>query len=74
MSEQIWETLKVQYCQHVDEKVSLQAQLVYPAEFLPDHPGRVVAHRCSHGMTCNLDGRPSCVWAGTNPAFDPFKG
>ncbi len=74
MSEQIWETLNVQYCQHVDEIVSLQAQVVYPAEFLPDQPGRVVAHRCSHGMTCNLDGRPSCVWAGTNPAFDPFKG
>ncbi len=73
MSEKIWETLKVQYCQHVNENVSLQAQVVYPAEFLPDQPGRVLAHRCSHGSACNLDDKPSCVWAGTNPCFDPFK-
>jgi len=73
MTEKTWETLKVQYCQHVDQKVGLQAQLVYPPEHLPDQPGRILAHRCSHGSACNLDGRPSCIWAGTNPAFDPFK-
>ena len=73
MTEKTWETLKIQYCQHVDTKVALQAQLVYPPEHLPDQPPRVMAHRCSHGVTCNLDGRPSCVWAGTNPNFDPFK-
>ncbi len=73
MSEKIWETLKVQYCQHVDENVRLQAQVVYPAEFLPDQAGRILAHRCSHGTTCRLDNRPACIWAGTNPSFDPFK-
>lgn len=73
MSEMIWETLKVQYCQHVNEKVSLQAQVVYPAEFLPDQSGRILAHRCSHGMSCNLDSRPSCIWAGTNPSYDPYR-
>jgi hypothetical protein len=38
---------------------------------LPDEP-RVLAHRCSYSLYCNLDGRPSCLWAGTNPAVDPF--
>ncbi len=74
MSEKTWETLKVQYCPQVDDKVSLPAQVVYPAEFLPDQPGRVLAPRCSHGSACNLDNRPSCVWAGTNPGHDPFQG
>lgn len=74
MSEKIWETQKVQYCQHVNEQVSLQVQVVYPADFLPDQPGRILARRCSHGSACNLDNKPSCVWAGTNPSFDPFKG
>jgi hypothetical protein len=73
MSEKIWETLKVQYCEHVDQTVRLQAQLVYPSEHLPDQPRRLLAHRCSHGFTCNLDGRPACVWAGTNPGYDPFR-
>jgi hypothetical protein len=67
-----WETVKQQYCHHVCEDVCLEAEVVYPAEWLPDQPPRVLARRCSHGMMCNLDGRPSCVWAGTNPAYDPF--
>ncbi len=50
MTEKTWETLKVQYCQHVDQKVGLQAQVVYPPEHLPDQPGRILAHRCSHGF------------------------
>jgi hypothetical protein len=73
MSEKTWETLKVQYCQHVDQKVGLQAQVVYPPDIMPDQPPRILSHRCTHGFACNLDGRPSCIWAGTNPTFDPFK-
>ena len=73
MTKKTWDTLKVQYCQHVDQRVGLQVQVVYPPEHLPDQPGRILAHRCSHGFACNLDGRPSCIWAGTNPAIDPFK-
>ena len=73
MAQKTWETLKVQYCQHVNQEVSLEAQAVYPADHLPDQPPRITAHRCSHAFACNLDGRPSCVWAGSNPAFDPFK-
>jgi hypothetical protein len=72
MAEVVWETIKVQYCHHVDQRVGLQAKTVFPADFLPDQQERVLAHRCSHGFACNLDGRPSCVWAGTNPVIDPF--
>jgi hypothetical protein len=72
MSVKTWQPIKVCYCQHVGSEVALEAELIYPAEWLPDQNPRVNAHRCSRGMTCNLDGRPSCIWAGTNPAIDPF--
>jgi len=72
MAVKVWETIKVQYCHHVSQEVGLEAEVIYPADFLPDLP-RVVCHRCSQAFTCNLDGRPACMWAGTNPAFDPFQ-
>jgi hypothetical protein len=68
-----WESIKVHYCERVKADVTLDAQVIYPADFLPDQPPQVVGHRCSHAYTCNLDGRPSCIWAGTNPAYDPFS-
>lgn len=73
MATKVWESIKVRYCEHVKDNVNLDAQVVYPAEWMPDQPPQVVAHRCSHAFSCNLDNRPSCIWAGTNPAFDPFK-
>lgn len=73
MAEKTWEVVKVRYCHHVKEDVGLEAQVVYPAEWLPDQPPRILGHRCSEAMMCNQDGRPSCIWAGTNPAVDPFK-
>ena len=73
MAEKTLQNIKVQYCHHANAQVALQAELVYPADWLPDQPPRVLAHRCSHGLACNLDGRASCVWAGTNPAFDPSR-
>ncbi len=72
MAEKTWQTLKVQYCHHVDEEVGLEVEVVFPPEILPDQSPRIFAHRCSHGLACNLDGRPSCIWAGTNPVYDPF--
>ena len=59
MSEKSWEVVKVRYCHHVKEEVGLEAQVVYPAEWLPDQPPRVFGHRCSEAMMCNQDGRPS---------------
>jgi hypothetical protein len=72
MSEKTWEVISVRYCRHVDTQVGLEAEVVYPAEFMPDQPPRVYAHRCSHAFSCSLDGRQSCMWAGTNPLIDPF--
>ena len=68
-----WETIKIRQCSHVQKEVGLEAEVIYPAEFLPALAPRVVAHRCSHAYACNLDNRGSCVWAGTNPSYDPFK-
>jgi hypothetical protein len=68
-----WEIVKVRYCDHVGEDVSLEAETVYPADFMPDQPARVLAHRCSMGIHCMLMNKPSCMWAGSNPAFDPFQ-
>jgi hypothetical protein len=72
MAVRTWQTIKVMYCHHVKQEVGLEAQVVYPADILPDQPPRVTARRCSFAFSCNLDNRPSCVWAGTNPSFDPF--
>jgi hypothetical protein len=72
MATKTWEALKTCYCQHVGQEVALEAELVYPAEWQPDQGPRLLAHRCSQGLLCNLDGRPSCLWAGTNPSIDPF--
>lgn len=73
MAVRTWQTIKVRYCHHVDSEVGMEAELVYPAEWMPDQQPRVVAHRCSRAIACNLDGRASCVWAGTNPNYDPFS-
>ena len=72
MAVKVWQPIKIAYCQHVGAEVALEAELIYPAEWLPEQQPRVHAHRCSCGIDCNLDGRPSCVWAGTNPLIDPF--
>ena len=73
LAEKIWHVVKVRHCHHVDKEVDLETEILIPADYLPDFAPRVIAHRCSHAIACNLDGRPSCVWAGTNPAYDPFK-
>lgn len=72
MSVKVWQPIKVIFCQHVGAEVALEAELIYPSEWLPEQQPRVHAHRCSSGLECNLDGRPGCVWAGTNPVIDPF--
>jgi hypothetical protein len=73
MSEKVWQPIKVCFCEHIGEEVAFEAEMVYPADLLPDQAPRVLAHRCSQGLACNQDGRPSCIWAGTNPMVDPFK-
>jgi hypothetical protein len=72
MSHVIWEPIKCAVCGRIGQQVLLEAQLVYPADHLPDQPPRVLAHRCSQGLACNGLDRPGCVWAGTLPGYDPF--
>jgi hypothetical protein len=72
MAQEVWQELRRQRCDRIDEVVALECRLVYPAQFLPDQPPRVLAHRCSKGLECNADDRPSCMWAGTLPGHDPF--
>lgn len=72
MVEKTWKTIQVCYCHRAGQMVGLEAEVIYPAEWLPDIP-RLISHRCSQGLGCNLDERATCMWAGTNPAFDPFK-
>jgi hypothetical protein len=72
MAEQAWEVSKVCFCEHVKQDVALEAEILYPLDFLPDPP-RVLSHRCSLGMQCNQFAGPACVWAGTNPDYDPFR-
>lgn len=67
-----WEPVKIRYCDHAGKEVALEIEAVYPADILPDQPPRVMAHRCSHGYLCSLYKQAACVWAGTNPDYDPF--
>lgn len=72
MAHKTWQAIKVRYCEHAEANVALEAEVIYPADWMPDQPPRITAHRCSRAIACNLDERASCVWAGTNPAYDPF--
>ncbi|MEJ2011109.1 MAG: hypothetical protein P8X64_02665 [Anaerolineales bacterium] len=69
-----WKSIKAQRCERIGEQVALEARVVYPAEFLPDQPPRILAHRCSKGLECNQMDSATCVWAGTLPGYDPFAG
>ena len=72
MAHKTWEVTKVCFCEHVDREVALEAEMVYPIDYLPDPP-RVLALRCSHGVYCNQMQQAACKWAGTNPDVDPFR-
>jgi hypothetical protein len=73
MAEKTWEVISIRYCDHIHEQVGLEAEIVYPADHLPDLEERILAHRCTRSLSCNLEDRGSCTWAGTNPAIDPFS-
>jgi hypothetical protein len=70
MAEKHWEVVKVCYCERAGHQVAFEAEIVYPADFLPDPP-RLVARRCSSAEECNLVDKPSCIWCGTNPNYQP---
>lgn len=70
MAEKAWQVNRVFYCDRVQQVVTIETELIYPADILPDQP-RVVARRCSNAKECNLYEKPTCVWSGTNPNFEP---
>ena len=73
MADRVWEVSKTCYCNHVDMEVALETHLVFPADFIPDQNPRVLGHRCSQGLHCNQFSQAACIWAGTNPDYDPFQ-
>ncbi|MCA1954592.1 MAG: hypothetical protein LDL12_05505 [Anaerolinea sp.] len=72
MAFKTWQVVKIRYCKNAGQEVSLEAEVIYPAEYLPDMPPQIRAHRCSRAVDCALFKRPTCAWAGTNPGYDPF--
>jgi hypothetical protein len=67
-----WEIVQVRYCDHVGCQVALEADTIFPADHLPDQKPRVIAQRCTQAIRCMVTNKPSCIWAGSNPLFDPF--
>ncbi len=68
-----WVPQRSFYCQHIGQQVQIEDELIFPADILPDQPPQRRARRCSHGLSCNLQDRPACVWAGTNPLYNPLE-
>jgi len=73
MAVKTWKVIKVSYCDRVRQEVALNTEVVYPAEWLPEQPPRVLGHRCSRAVRCNLFNTPVCAWSATNPSYDPFS-
>lgn len=73
MAEKAWETVKTIHCDHVECDVALEVEVVYPSEHLPEQLPRLLARRCSRGVECSLMEKAACIWAGTNPNYDPFE-
>jgi len=73
MAEKVWKPVKVVFCTRIQQEVMQEALVVYPPEHLPGSEPQVLGHRCSEGIMCNTIDKPACMWAGTNPAYDPFS-
>ncbi|MBN1304894.1 MAG: hypothetical protein JXA13_10705 [Anaerolineales bacterium] len=72
MAHKTWEVTKTEYCDHVGHEIDIEAEVVYPAEHLPDQPPRIQAHRCSNALECNLIDKSACIYCGTNPNHNPM--
>lgn len=71
MATKTWEITKIATCERLGREIALEAEVVYPADFLPDSP-RILTHRCSSAKECNLLDKPACAWAATNPDYLPL--
>jgi len=70
MAERTWQVSRIKYCEHVGHEIALENEVVYPAEFLPDQPPRIIARRCSNAIECNLTDDTACEWCATNPGHE----
>ncbi|MBI5841470.1 MAG: hypothetical protein HZB19_15365 [Chloroflexi bacterium] len=70
MAERTWQVQQIKYCERVGHEIALENEVVYPAEHLPDQPPRIIAHRCSNAIECNMIDKASCAVCGTNPDVD----
>ena len=71
MAQKQWQVEKVHYCEHVEQVVALEVEVVYPADHLPDQPPHVIAHRCSKALECNELDQMVCAYCFTNPDVKP---
>lgn len=72
MNQKAWRIVKVHYCDRANREVTLDVEVVYPTEWMPDQPPHILSHRCSNAVSCQFLDKPGCMWAGTNPGYDPF--
>ncbi len=72
MAHQTWKVEKIKYCELAGREVTLEDEVIYPAESLPDQPARIKAHRCSYANICNRMDIPGCIWSGKNPDRQPL--
>ena len=71
MAHRTWKVEKIAYCELAGREVTLEDEVVYPSESMPDQPARINSHRCSYAMICNQTDIPGCVWSGKNPDRQP---
>ena len=67
-----WEQIQTIFCERAQAEASLEVEVVYATDTLPDLPPRVLAHRCSRSLECIFCGPAQCHWTGENPGRDPF--
>ncbi|MCB0117711.1 MAG: hypothetical protein H6634_09490 [Anaerolineales bacterium] len=73
MAKKVWQVEKTKYCEHVQEDIDIETEVVYPADFLPEQAPRILARRCSKALECNSMEHPACSLCGTNPDLDPVE-
>ena len=69
MTKEQWEVSVVRFCERIGHPIALEVKVAYPPEYMPDHPPRVVARRCSNAIECNAMDKAACAWCGTNPDY-----
>ena len=73
MAKKVWQVEKTKYCEHLQEEVAIEVEVVYPAEQLPEQAPRIVARRCTKALEGNCIEPPACSLSGTNPDVDPVE-